>query len=143
MKFPTFVIRDGERCKSLDLSFIDKLTRDECQEVYERIQARGRQLRTEDTKVYGVKRCSDSGIRYSTRVFGMGWRQMLATDTQHSALWLTTLRSQAQDRADAMNKECPKRCKNTLWAIYAIFKTEAVKLPCYKHHYHQFKEMTG
>jgi hypothetical protein len=129
--------------KPIDLRFIDKLTREECQTVYERLQARGRQLRTEDTKVYGVKKCDDTGIRYSTREPAGGWRTSVAPDTRHSALWLTSQRSQAQAWADFMNKGCTGRQqKNTLWSLYAIFKTEAVKLPCYQY-YKQFKEMTG
>jgi hypothetical protein len=129
--------------KTLNLGFIDELTRDECQIVYERIKARGRQLRTEDTQVYGVKRCDDKGIRYNTREPGKGWRQMLAKDIQDASLWLTSRRGQAQDRADALNRECPEWRRNTLWVIYAIPKVDAVKLPCYTHQYGGCAEMVG
>lgn len=161
-----FVIKDGPRCpgvdaivkrlmagevlppmpslppKLLDLRFIDKLTREECQTVHERVQARGRQLRKEDPLVYGVKRIWKDSVSYNTQVGGLGWRQVLATDLEHSELWLTTLRRVAEEKAAAMQKESPAHRSGMVWEVFEIPKTDAIKLPCYRY-YKQFEEFTG
>ncbi len=128
-----------EEVASLD--FIDKLTHAECQAVYNRLRDRGKQLRTEDPLVYGVRRVWKGTTKYHTRAPGMGWRQLLARDLEHSALWLCPRRKAAEDLVAAMTKDT---ClKSALYEVFEIPKVKAVKLPCYKHHYHQFEEMTG
>lgn len=159
-----FEIKDGERCKSMepvvkrlsagevfppmpsnpppppDLRFIDKLSREACQTVYEKLQARGRQLRAEDPLVYGIKRIYKGVVRYHTRVKGLGWRQLMATDLRHSNLWLTSLRENAEVNCTEMANVSSLKAT---WEVYELPKAEAVKLPCYECHYSKFKEMTG
>jgi hypothetical protein len=154
MELKAFIIKDGERCKSLDaltkrlargevlppqwsprpfdIRFIDNLTHEECQAVNKRLWAREQQLG--GPMVYGVKRCDDAGIQYLVR----GGQQKLALSTQHPDLWLTTSRAEA----DAVGRDVGKDnfgWQNHLppdisWAVYAIPKVEAAKLPCYRHY---------
>jgi hypothetical protein len=129
--------------RPFDMRFIDNLTREECQTVYERLLERGKQLRTADPLVYGVKRTWKSVTRYHTRVKGMGWRQLLASDLEHGALWLTAIRSVAEDNAKAMGKDRSCVLKDAVWEVFEIPKVEAVKLPCYKCHYGKRSEFVG
>ncbi len=158
-----FEIRNAERCKSLDglikrlaqgevlpppkpkppepadLRFIDKLTREECQSVYERVLARDRQLDAEAPPVvYAVKRTFLGEIRYYTRVDSEGWGILLATNLEHNRLWLTQCRSEAARISKTMvgNPEI----YSEIYEVVEISKIEAVKLPSYNHYYRQFKE---
>ena len=144
-----FEIRNAERCKSSkpkplnvpSLRFIDKLTREECQAVYERVLARGKQLRAEPPPVvYAVKRTFLGEIRYYTRVDSEGWGILLATNLEHNRLWLTQCRSEAARISKAM---VDNPLGTSLYEVVGIPKVEAVKLPSYNHYYHQFKETTG
>lgn len=146
---PTFIVRDGARCESmefsprpLDLRFIDKLSREECQVVSERVQARDRQLCAEAPSVaYAVKRTFLGEIRYYTRVDSEGWGILLATNLEHNRLWLTQCRSEAARICKAMNDN--PEIRSEMYEVVEISKVEAIKLPSYNHHYRQFKEVTN
>ena len=123
------------------LEFIDYLSREDCKIVIDRARARLRQWRIADPMVYGIQRIYRGDRRYHTRVPGRGWRQLLATDMGHRALWLTPSREVAERQVECFENDHP--LQYAAWSVFEIPKTEAVKLPCYQGKYGESEEMTG
>lgn len=117
----------------------DNRTREECLQDIKDAHARITQLVANDPWVYAIKRIWHGKIRYHTRVKGMGWRQLLATDLDHSALWLAASQVWAEETMDAMATD--HRLRGTLtpsaeYEIVRIAKEALPHLPCwpsYKH----------
>jgi hypothetical protein len=112
----------------MKLDFIDTLSFDDCKAVHERVQARLSQMRAEDPMVYGVQRTYNGHTNYHTCVPGMGERQMLACDFNHSRLWLTSRRATAELAVKCFSKG---DSWDGIWQVFEIPKTVATKLPCY------------
>jgi hypothetical protein len=127
-------------CKEDELAFIDKLSHAECKVVHDRVQARLSQMRTGDLLVYGIKRTYRDEVRYYTCVDGKGWGQLLATDLEHTRLWLTSRRATADSLCKALAGNWPR---SSTYEVIEILKTDAINLPCYTTgcNYSEYKEM--
>lgn len=124
----------------MSLEFIDALNRDECKAIVERARARLRQLRIEHPVVYGIQRTFRGNTRYHTRVKGMGTRQCIATDLNHSALWLASSLEWAEFTVECFRESDSWKAD---WEVFELLKVEAVKLPCFKGRYGKNAELTG
>ncbi len=124
------------------LVFIDSLDRPDLEIVHKRIQARAKQLRTDDPMVYGLRSSNRGIIRFHTCSLRRGERQMLAQDWQHSYLWLTSSRVWADKQAKWF-KERPNH-PHTTYDVFQIPKLKAMDLPCYEHcKYNESQTMMG
>ena len=116
----------------------DNRTSEECLEALDNAYARLKQLRTEDPLVYGIKRTRTWETRYHTRVKGMGLWQVLATDLNHSALWLAASRPWAEEQMHAMATVN----RGAVYEIIEIPKADVPNLPCWRT-YSQYSEFGG
>jgi hypothetical protein len=119
---------------------IENMTRDECKVTHDRVQARLKQLRTEDPMVYAIKWLIDGQTpRYHTRCPGKGDRQFFARDLTHSHLWVCTSRANAEFMIECFRESFSS--KKVSWEVVEIPKTELAELPCYKTNYSKNEEM--
>lgn len=113
---------------------MDNRSREDCLADIKDAKVRLKQLVANDPWVYGIKRTWKGETRYHTRVKGLGWRQLLATSLDHSALWLTSSRSWAEETREYMANDCVLR--GAIYEIVRIAKEALPHLPCwgsYKH----------
>jgi len=113
----------------------DLRTREECLKDIEDAHTRLSQLRQLDTWVYAIARTWKGGTRYHTRVPEMGWRQLLATDLNHSAIWLTASRHWAKEVMRCMATAHP--LKGAKYEIIRVSKEALPHLPCWKYYKHR------
>jgi hypothetical protein len=111
----------------------DHRTREECLQDIEDARARLKQLRTLDIWVYAIKRTWKGETRYRTRVRGLGWRQVLALDLDHPALWLAASKHWAEDEMEAMTK---RAIKGATYEIVRVAKSALPNLPCWPTYRH-------
>lgn len=115
------------------LEFIDNRTREECLQDIKDAKARLWQLVANDPWVYAIKRIWKGETRYRTRVPGMGWRQLIATDLDHSGLWLSASRQWAEETMEAMAAD---RLQETEYSLVRIAKEALPHLPCWESYKH-------
>lgn len=111
---------DGARLMAM-LDDISTLREGACKQILAAAKARLRAIRIADPMMYGIKRVGPGVPRYRTTV-----PEMLATDLNHSGLWLTTSR----EWAELYVEQYHKGFKGFVFEVFEIPKTEVAKLPC-------------
>jgi len=119
----------------------DNRTREECLQDIEDAKARITQIVVTDPWVYAIKRTWKGEVRYHTRVKGKGWRQLLATDLDHSGIWLAASKHWAEEYMECLATDhlCTpgaRPLKDVGWEIVRILKETLPNHPCwgsYKH----------